>query len=249
MSRRYDTRTTTFSPEGRLYQVEYAMEAINNAPSTMGIVTKEGVVLAAEKVVASKLLDPGKTSEKIYVIDEHVICAVAGFTADANILINRLRLTAQRYLYMYDEPQPVEQLIITICDTKQEYTQLGGLRPFGVSFLFAGWDEGSGFQLYHTDPSGNYSGYQGTAIGVNNQSAQSMMKQDWKESMTISEGLTLAAKVLLKTVDTATPTADKLEFATLTKEGDKVVIKRLSQDEVTKLIAGAQAQIAEAAKK
>eukprot|EP00916_Digyalum_oweni_P014647 GHVL01024017.1.p1 GENE.GHVL01024017.1~~GHVL01024017.1.p1 ORF type:complete len:137 (+),score=15.69 GHVL01024017.1:34-444(+) len=96
MARRYDTRTTTFSPEGRLYQVEYALEAINNAASTIGITTTEGVVLAAEKMETSKLLDPGRTSEKIYKIDEHVICAVAGLTSDANILIESLRETAQR---------------------------------------------------------------------------------------------------------------------------------------------------------
>mmetsp|Transcript_41525 Transcript_41525/g.88045 ORF Transcript_41525/g.88045 Transcript_41525/m.88045 type:complete len:96 (-) Transcript_41525:12-299(-) len=95
MARRYDSRTTTFSPEGRLYQVEYAMEAINNAGSTIGILSKDGVILAGEKKTTSKLLDQGRSSEKIYAVDDHVICAVAGVTADANILINRLRLSAQ----------------------------------------------------------------------------------------------------------------------------------------------------------
>lgn len=250
MARRYDSRTTTFSPEGRLYQVEYALEAINNAGSTIGILSKDGVVLAAERMVTSKLLDQGKASEKIYKVDEHVICAVAGLTADANILINKARLTAQRYTYSYAEPQPVEQLIVSICDTKQGYTQFGGLRPFGVSFLFAGWDQHFGFQLYHTDPSGNYSGWKATAIGVNNQSAQSILKQDWKEGLDTQGALALAAKVLLKTMDTTNPSPEKLEFAVLSKgPGDRVSYRLLGDKEVETLMAAATKAAADGDKK
>mmetsp|Transcript_41945 Transcript_41945/g.164349 ORF Transcript_41945/g.164349 Transcript_41945/m.164349 type:complete len:152 (-) Transcript_41945:474-929(-) len=140
MARRYDSRTTIFSPEGRLYQVEYAMEAIGNAGAAVGVKSDEGIVLAAEKKITSKLLEVTKSSEKMYVIDEHIACAVAGITADANILINKARLSAQQYMYSYQEPIPIEYLLQLICDTKQGYTQFGGLRPFGVSFLFAGWD-------------------------------------------------------------------------------------------------------------
>lgn len=225
MARRYDSRTTTFSPEGRLYQVEYAMEAINNAGSTIGILAKDGVVLAGEKKITSKLLDQGRSSEKLFKVDDHVLCAVAGITADANILINRLRLTTQQYTYSYSEPMPVEQLITSICDLKQGYTQFGGLRPFGVSFLFAGYDKHFGFQLYHTDPSGNFSGWKAYAIGMNNNTAQQIMRQDWKEDMTIQEAKELAAKVLTKTMDTGVPTAEKLEFAVLTLNEDSKEVK------------------------
>jgi 20S proteasome subunit alpha 3 len=147
-SRRYDSRTTIFSPEGRLYQVEYAMEAISHAGTAVGILSSEGVVLAAEKKITSKLLEPSKNSEKMYLVDEHVACAVAGITADANILVNYARQAAQRYTLTYQEPMPVEQLVQSLCDTKQGYTQYGGLRPFGVSVLYAGWDKQHGFQLY-----------------------------------------------------------------------------------------------------
>jgi 20S proteasome subunit alpha 3 len=159
MSRRYDSRTTIFSPEGRLYQVEYAMEAISQAGAAIGILAKNGVVLAAEKRITSKLLDIRKSTEKMYKIDDHISCAVAGITADANILINYARQAAQKYFYTYQEPIPIEQLLQQICDLKQGYTQFGGLRPFGVSFLFAGWDSQFGFQLYQSDPSGNYGGW------------------------------------------------------------------------------------------
>ena len=136
-----------------------------------GVLTKEGVILAGEKKTTSKLLDYTRCFEKLYRVDNHIFCAVAGITSDANILINTLRLGAQQYTYAYGEPIPVEQMIVQICDKKQGYTQFGGLRPFGVSFLFAGYDDHHGFQLYHTDPSGNYSGWKATAIGVNNQTA------------------------------------------------------------------------------
>ncbi|KAF2595063.1 hypothetical protein F2Q70_00043516 [Brassica cretica] len=132
MSRRYDSRTTIFSPEGRLYQVEYAMEAIGNAGSAIGILAKDGVVLIGEKKVTSKLLQTSTSAEKMYKIDDHVACAVAGIMSDANILINTARVQAQRYTFMYQEPMPVEQLVQSLCDTKQGYTQFGGLRPFGL---------------------------------------------------------------------------------------------------------------------
>jgi 20S proteasome subunit alpha 3 len=137
-------------------------------------------------------------------------CAVAGISSDANILINYTRQNAQKYRLKYQEPIPIEQLLQVICDLKQSYTQFGGLRPFGVSFLFAGWDEHYGFQLYQSDPSGNYGGWKATAIGANYQAAQSILKSDYKIGETnLQEALLLAIKVLGKTMDTSTPTPDK----------------------------------------
>jgi 20S proteasome subunit alpha 3 len=125
-------------------------------------------------------------------------------------LINYTRQSAQKYRLNYQEPIPIEQLLQTVCDLKQSYTQFGGLRPFGVSFLFAGWDEYYGFQLYQSDPSGNYGGWKATAIGANNQAAQSILKSDYKiGEVDLHEALLLAVKVLGKTMDTTTPTPDK----------------------------------------
>jgi len=197
---------------GRLYQVEYAMEAISKAWAAIGILATDGVVLAAEKRVSSKLLEPGLKSEKMYKIDDHIACGVAGITADANILINYARLCAQRYTYQYQEPQPIEQLVQGVCDLKQGYTQYGGLRPFGVSFLYAGWDKHFGFQLYHSDPSGNYAGWKGTAIGGNNTSAQSILKQEYKDNLDTKQVLALAVKVLRKTMDSTSLTAENCNY-------------------------------------
>ncbi|KAL0706824.1 hypothetical protein Bca4012_073250 [Brassica carinata] len=204
MSRRYDSRTTIFSPEGRLYQVEYAMEAIGNAGSAIG-----------EKKVTSKLLQTSTYSEKMYKIDDHVACAVAGIIP----------------------PMPVEQLVQSLCDTKQGYTQFGGLRPFGVSFLFAGWDKNHGFQLYMSDPSGNYGGWKAAAVGANNQAAQSLLKQDYKEDATREEAVELALKVLSKTMDSTSLTSEKLELAEvfLTPSGT-VKYHVHSPDSLTKLL-------------
>lgn len=171
MARRYDSSTTTFSPEGRLHQVEYAIEAINNAGTCVGILASDGIIMASERRVNSPLLAPAKVSEKTYKISGHVTTCVAGLTADANILIEEARLSAGRYFHKYQCPMPVEQLVEHVCNYKQAYTQYGGLRPFGVAFLFGGWDSEYGFQLYQSDPSGNYSGWKATCIGANNQAA------------------------------------------------------------------------------
>eukprot|EP00735_Rhodelphis_limneticus_P007962 TRINITY_DN20687_c0_g1::TRINITY_DN20687_c0_g1_i1::g.9147::m.9147 TRINITY_DN20687_c0_g1::TRINITY_DN20687_c0_g1_i1::g.9147 ORF type:complete len:269 (-),score=48.59,sp/O82530/PSA4_PETHY/66.53/1e-124,Proteasome/PF00227.21/1.5e-61,Proteasome_A_N/PF10584.4/4e-14 TRINITY_DN20687_c0_g1_i1:113-868(-) len=236
MASRYDSRTTTFSPEGRLYQVEYAIEAISNAGAAVGIVAKDGIVLAAEKKVTSKLLDVEKTTEKMYKIDDHIACTVAGLTSDATILINYSRIAAQRYTMSFQEPMPVEQLLHSVCDTKQGYTQYGGQRPFGVSFLFAGWDRLFGFQLYQSDPSGNYGGWKAMAIGSNKAAAQSILKQDYKDDLTLKEAVALSVKVLSKTMDATTLTRDKVEFATLSLKDGKVRYHVFTAPEIDAII-------------
>lgn len=241
MARRYDSQTTTFSPEGRLYQVEYAVAAIQNAAAAVGIQTSEGVVIVGEKKVTSKLLAPPKGSEKMYKIDDHVFAAVAGLTADANILINYLRVAAQRHKYTYGVPQPVEQLVQLLADYKHGYTQHGGLRPFGVGFLIAGWDRHYGYQLYQSDPSGNYSGWKATSIGNNSPSATSALKMDYKEGMTLEEAKQLAVKILAKAIDTANPTSERIEIGTLTKDAatGELVHRVLTNEEADVLIAEA----------
>lgn len=248
MSRKYDSSTTTFSPEGRLYQVEYAMECISNAPAALGILAKDGVVLAAEKKSNSKLLDSennGRHSdtafEKMFKVDEHLAVAAAGWTSDANILINYARVSAQRHTYTFQEPVPVEQLIQIMCDLKQGYTQFGGQRPFGVSYLYSGWDVYQGFQLYHSDPSGNYASWKANAIGGNSAAAVNMLKQEWKEELDVKESILLAIKVLSKTMDATQLSPDRLEFSTMTLDANnKPVFHILTPEELKKHLADAK---------
>ncbi len=144
-----------------------------------------------------------------------MVCAVAGMTADANILINYARQAAQRYLLTYNEDIPCEQLVRRLCDLKQSYTQHGGLRPFGVSFVYAGWDPQRQFQLYQSNPSGNYGGWKATSVGANNASAQSLLKQDYKEDCDLKEACGMAVKVLSKTMDSTKLSSEKSSFSPL----------------------------------
>jgi len=244
MSRRYDSRTTIFSPEGRLFQVEYAMEAIGHAGTCLGIMAKDGVVLAAEKRSVHKLLDNDVfASEKIYTLDDNIACSVAGITSDANVLVTNLQQTAQRYKLNYGKNIPVEQLVIHLCDIKQAYTQFGGMRPFGISVLYMGWDEEYGFQLYMSDPSGNYGGWKGTCIGNNSQAAISMLKQEYKENeTTLQQALQLAVKVLSKTLDTNKLTSERVDMCTLTRVEGRTVFTVLTPAAIDKLCAEFEAE-------
>ena len=185
----------------------------------------------------------------------NMICAVAGMTADANILINYARTAAQRYLYSYNEDIPCEQLVRRLCDLKQGYTQHGGLRPFGVSFIYAGYDSRNQFQLYQSNPSGNYGGWKATSVGANNASAQSLLKQDYKDECDLKEACGLAVKVLSKTMDSTKLSSEKskcrisvmyggwtnmftkVEFATVGKTKDGKIYHHLwGGDEIDTLL-------------
>mmetsp|Transcript_2038 Transcript_2038/g.7611 ORF Transcript_2038/g.7611 Transcript_2038/m.7611 type:complete len:239 (+) Transcript_2038:3507-4223(+) len=230
MARRYDSRTTIFSPEGRLYQVEYALESVNHAGTCLGIRTKSGVLLASEKKILSKLLEQGNTPEKLLKVDKHIVIAIAGLNADAMILVNLARLTARRYSAKFGQPIPVENLVQELSDHKQGYTQFGGLRPYGVAFLFAGWDRKGGFQLFHSEPSGNFSAWKATAIGASSQAAQAMLKSDYHEELDLKAAKNLATRVLEKTMDCVKMTEERLEMVYLTHsdEPGDVVFRYLS---------------------
>mmetsp|Transcript_1965 Transcript_1965/g.5834 ORF Transcript_1965/g.5834 Transcript_1965/m.5834 type:complete len:269 (-) Transcript_1965:316-1122(-) len=206
MSRRYDKVVTTFSPEGRLHQVEYAVEAINQAGACVGIVGSDGVVIAAEKQTRAangRLLEKSKSSEKIYKVDDHVAVCVAGLSADANVLVEEARLAAARYRYAYGRPVPVEQLVQKVCGLLQVYTQYGGQRPFGVKLVFAGYDHVlQQYQLFATDPSGTYAGYKALCSGQNATNGQSVLRNEYPdEAPSLKDCLPLALKVMNKTSD------------------------------------------------
>lgn len=201
--------------------------------------------------------DASSNANKTLPSHSNMICAVAGMNADANILINYARQAAQRYLLTYNEDIPCEQLVRRLCDLKQGYTQHGGLRPFGVSFIYAGWDPQRQFQLYLSNPSGNYGGWKATSAGANNASASSLLKQDYKEDCTLEEACGTAVKVLSKTMDSSKLSSDKsmlnydpsflfyqnanlytqVEFATVghTKDG-KIYHRLWDADEITELL-------------
>ena len=138
----YDRGITVFSPDGRLFQVEYAREAVKKGTTTIGLKFKGGVILIVDKRVSSRLVEPDSI-EKIYNIDEYIGCATSGLVADARILVDQARKDAQTHKMTYNENIAVEMLVKKICDFKQNYTQYGGVRPFGTALLMAGTDDQS----------------------------------------------------------------------------------------------------------
>ena len=147
----------------------------------------------------------------------------------------------------YAEPVPMEQLVQNLCDQKQGYTQFGGLRPFGVSFLFGGWDKSCGFQLYQSDPSGNYAGWSATAIGANAQAAQAILKTEYVDGMTLVDARKLAVKVLKQTMDSTLLTPDKVEMCEVgwaDEATKKVAYRVLKETELKDLCDEANANAA-----
>ncbi|MEM1657844.1 MAG: archaeal proteasome endopeptidase complex subunit alpha [Candidatus Jordarchaeales archaeon] len=226
----YDRAITIFSPDGRLFQVEYAIEAVRRGTTAIGVRCKDGVVLAVEKRILS-LQDP-ESVEKIFVIDEHIGAAIAGLTADARVLVDQARVQAQVNKLTYDEPISVESLTKYIGDLKQVYTQHAGVRPFGVSFLIAGVDDG-GPKLFMTDPSGTYWGYWATAIGAGSQKAKEILEKEYKKDINLEEGIKLALTAL-KAVLEGEFDATRVEIAIVDVKTRK--FRKLSAEEVQKYI-------------
>jgi len=194
----YDRAITVFSPDGRLFQVEYALETVYRGSTIIGISCPGGVVIGAEEKAESPLQDP-KFSQKIYDIDEHLGAAVVGLSSDARILIDEARVYAQSNRLMYDEPIDVEMVAKRIGDIKQMYTQHAGVRPFGVSMIFGGVDKVKP-RLFTTDPSGSYRAYKAVAIGVGRESAENVLKEEYREDLTSEEAIKLAVKCLVKSL-------------------------------------------------
>ncbi|KAI8068672.1 nucleophile aminohydrolase [Gongronella butleri] len=196
----YDRGVNTFSPEGRLFQVEYAIEAIKLGTTAIGIQTSEGVVLAVEKRVSSTLLEPSSI-EKVMEIDYNLGCAVSGMTADARTMIEHARVAAQNHRFTYDEHLKVESVTQSVCDLALRFGEGAEgeesimSRPFGVALLIAGVDE-NGPQLFHADPSGTFMKYQAKAIGSGSEGAQTELQKEYHKSITLEEAETLALTVL-----------------------------------------------------
>ena len=195
----YDRASTVFSPDGRLLQVEYAKKTVKQGTTALGIVCKDGVVLLADKRVTEKLV-VAKSIEKVFQIDEHIGATVSGIVSDGRILIERSQLLAQQNRVTYDEPIDIQSIVRDICNVKQMYTQVGGARPFGVSLLFGGID-GSGIRLFLTDPTGIYFEFKATAIGEAETEIKEILDKEYKESLSVNDGIALGIKALKKVLD------------------------------------------------
>jgi len=190
----YDRAITVFSPDGRLFQVEYAREAVKRGTTTVGLKFKDGVILIIDKRITSRLIEP-KSIEKIFTVDHHIGCATSGLVADARVLVDRARVEAQINKITYNEPTSVETLVKKICDFKQNYTQYGGVRPFGTALLFAGVDD-YGIHLFETDPSGALMAYKAGSIGAGRNNVMEIFEDKYKDNMSMDDAIKFGFKAL-----------------------------------------------------
>ncbi len=231
----YDRAITVFSPEGRLYQVEYATEAVRHGPLAVGVKVEKGVVLVGEKRSPNKLVDLS-TLKKILLIDDHVGTAIAGLHADARKLIDQARVRAQINRLSYDEPISIQSLVVDICDTKQMHTQYGGVRPFGVSLLLAGIDD-HGPQLYTTDPSGSFWGWKAAAIGKESERVRDFFVERYNPKAKLDDALHLALDAVEEVSgEAATPEERRETIEIGMIDTDALKFKILSDDEVEEIL-------------
>lgn len=229
---KYDRALTVFSPEGRLYQVEYALEAVRRGTIAVAIKSKEDVCLAAQIKIPSKLMDPDSI-DKIFQIDEHIGVAISGLHADSRTLINYARVQAQSFRLTYDEPVRLNMLVKTIADLKQMYTQYGGIRPFGCALFFIGIDS-TGPQIYTTSPSGIYRPYKAYALGSGEAQAREHIQANYKENMSFKEIVDLALNAIKESVDEDL-SKDTIRIAYV-KSSEDNKFKICTKDEINKFI-------------
>ncbi len=195
----YDRGITIFSPDGRLYQVEYAREAVKRGTASIGVKTDDGVVFAVDKRFRSPLMER-ESVEKMHKADDHIGIASAGHVADARQLIDFARRQAQVEQLRYGEPIGVETVTKEVTDHIQQYTQVGGARPFGVALIIGGIEDGEP-RLFETDPSGTSSEWQALAIGSGRSEMIDYLEENYQESMDLQGGIGLALKTLAESVD------------------------------------------------
>jgi proteasome alpha subunit len=193
----YDRAITVFSPDGRLFQVEYAKEAVKRGATAVGITCREGVALVAFKSIHSKLVVP-ESLKKVFTADDHIVVTASGLIADARRLVEVARVDSQRHRITYNEAPSVDSIARSVCDLMQVYTQYGGIRPFGVSLLIAGVDS-QGPKLFEAEPSGAMTAYKADSIGANKKEVDEFLESKYDEKLALDEAIRLCVEALRKT--------------------------------------------------
>jgi len=230
IGQQYDEASTIFSPVGRLYQVEYAREAVKKGSTTMGFKSKDGVLLLAHKPETSRLINL-RSLEKIYQIDDHIACATTGLVADGRHLVEIAREEAQWNKIRYDEPIPVKELVNIICEYEHLYTRFDGVRPFGVVLLIGGVDD-TGNHLYSTDPSGAYFGYKAVCEGKKSSDAMTQFTKSYTADISLHQALDLGLQTLQK-ITRKKLIVDMVEAAVI---NEKHGYKKLSPESLKRVV-------------
>lgn len=189
----YDRTATMFSPEGHLLQVEYAEKTVRLGSASIGMICKDGILMIADRRVRDKLIAP-ESANKIFEIDEHIVATTAGILSDARILVEQAQILSQQNRVTYGSPIEPISVIRMIADKKQMFTQYGGARPFGIAVMLGGVNKGKS-HLYTSDVTGNFLAYGANAIGENDEKIKEILRRDYKESMTIEDGLKFILRI------------------------------------------------------
>jgi 20S proteasome subunit alpha 4 len=256
MSGRYDRAITIFSPDGHLFQVEYAQEAVKKGSTAVAVRGIDSVVIAVEKKSVPTLQDD-RTIKKIHRIDNHVFLAFAGLSADARVLVDAARVECQSYKLTVEDPVTIQHVTRLIANRKQVFTQSTGRRPFGISMLLAGFDPDGTARLFQTEPSGAYAEWMANATGRGQKSVREYLEEHYKEEAVADEmsTLKLAVKALSEVVQSG---ASNIEIASMTRHRDQATgkysckMRTLTLTEVEQLlkdVEGEKAVEAEAKKK
>lgn len=224
----YDTAITIFSPDGHLFQVEYAMEAVRKGRCAVGIQGTDSIVLAVERKAAAKLQDT-RTVKKIHFLDDGIALAFAGLTADARVLVDKARVECQSFRLTMEEPPSAEFIARHIARTQQEFTQKGGVRPYGVATLVVGFGRSGEPKLFMTEPSGSFSAWKAQAIGKNSKNVTEFLEKNYEENLSTDQALKLAVKGLLEVVESG---SRNIEVAVMQRSG----LELLEDETVQKLI-------------
>lgn len=244
MSARYDRAITVFSPDGHLLQVEYAQEAVRKGSTAVGVRGANAVVLGVEKKSVAKLQEE-RTVRKICLLDEHVVMAFAGLTADARILINRAQIECQSHKLTVEDPVTLEYITRYIAGMKQKYTQSNGRRPFGMSCLIGGFDYDGVPHLYQTEPSGIYFEWKANATGRSAKTVREFLEKYYTPEEVATERGTvkLAIRALLEVVQSG---QKNLEIAVM-RHGEPLVM--LDADTIEKYVTEIEKEKEEEAEK
>lgn len=228
----YDRAATMFSPEGHLLQVEYAEKTIRLGSASIGFACSDGVVIISDKRVTDKLVTT-KSSYKVVEIDSHIIATSAGILSDARILIEKAQVAAQQHRLVYDTPIEPELVIKEVANTKQMFTQYGGVRPYGVSIMVAGIANGKS-EIFASDVTGNYFSYGAVSIGENDEKIKERLREEYKQSITIDDAIRTSLKIFkellgknfeLRRFDVAYVRADNQQITRVSEDGLKKYVK------------------------
>lgn len=229
-SRGYDMTPTMYSPDGRIYQVEYAIETVKRGTLAIGIICSDGVIIAVEE--NPRALQVADVTQKIFQVDYHIGVAAAGYIPDARVQVDNARFFSQSSKLTYDEPVEVETVAKHLADQCHQFTQYSGVRPYGVALIIAGVDQKGG-SIYVTDPSGTYVSYAAVAIGAGSEEVTDFMEKNYKPEMSLEDGAALAAAAInLKSEKKDGAKHVKMSWV----KKDKKIFEKVSESEIEKFV-------------